>query len=241
LVAIEPGAELLDALAQLSAAGPVWIDGAGQLEGVELLVTGDTADAARALPGRFTLLHLVGPSGGPFSATLARASGAGIEVLGGVLVRARSAGVTIAVHPTAVHPTAVHPTRGAAEGRFAATETPLRARNEAAELSSFSRSPASGGPPLPVWARAAAASAAAAARAALEGVDDGPGPEAGDLVEHFAFGLCEVLTSDGDRLRIRDLKQPGRVREVSMTMLKVMSPTESDGKRMFRLARRSPA
>src|SRR5258708_1021103 len=92
LAAVHPGAELLEALARVSTAGPVWIDGAGQLEGVELLVTGDTADAARALPGRFTLLHLVGPSGGPVSGTLARASGAGGEGGGGGLGRARSAG-----------------------------------------------------------------------------------------------------------------------------------------------------
>src|SRR5437868_5408088 len=63
-------------------------------------------------------------------------------------------------------------------------------------------------------------------------------PEAGDLVDHFAFGLCEVVTSDGERLKIRDAKQPGRVREVSMTMLNVLQPTDSDGKRLFRLARR---
>ena len=44
------------------------------------------------------LLQLAGPSKGPFVVTLSRASDTGIEVLGGVLVRARSAGVHVAVH-----------------------------------------------------------------------------------------------------------------------------------------------
>ena len=85
--------------------------------------------------------------------------------------------------------------------------------------------------------KAAAVSAAIAAREVVEEVDE-LSPEAGDLVDHFAFGLCEVVTSDGDRLKIRDAKVPGRVREVSMTMLNVLQPTESEGKRLFRLARR---
>ena len=89
-------------------------------------------------------------------------------------------------------------------------------------------------PPRPQWARAAAASAAAASDS-----DEGEQfPDAGDLVHHFAFGLSEVLMSDGDRLRIRDIKDPGRVREVALTMLKVSAPTIEEGKRVFRLSRR---
>ena len=90
-----------------------------------------------------------------------------------------------------------------------------------------------------VWATAALASARARARDAAE-IDDGPMPEAGDLVDHFAFGRCEVLTADGDRLRIRDLDGPQRIREVSLSMLKVSGPTDLEGKRLFRLARKAP-
>ena len=78
--------------------------------------------------------------------------------------------------------------------------------------------------------------AAIAAREVVEEVDE-LSPEAA-IGDHFAFGLCEVVTSDGERLKIRDAKVPGRVREVSMTMLNVLQPTESEGKRLFRLARR---
>jgi hypothetical protein len=129
-------------------------------------------------------------------------SDAGIEVLGGVLVRARSAGVMVAV-----------------------------------QAASASDVGAAASAPSP-WMKAAAVSAAVTARQVADD-DDVPSPEAGDLVDHFAFGLCEVVTSDGDRLRLRDAKQPGgRIREVSMSMLNVLEPTQSEGKRLFRLARR---
>jgi predicted DNA-binding protein with PD1-like motif len=201
LATVPKGGDLLDSLAQLAKSGDAWFSATGEIEAVELLVAGEGADATRLLKGRFTLLSLAGPSKGPFSVTLARLSDAGIEVLGGVLVKARSAGVSVAVH--------------------AATATD-------AGIAASSASP---------WIKAAAVSAAIAAREVVEEVDELM-PEAGDLVDHFAFGLCEVVTSDGDRLKIRDAKVPGRIREVSMTMLNVMQPTESEGKRLFRLARR---
>jgi predicted DNA-binding protein with PD1-like motif len=64
-------------------------------------------------------------------------------------------------------------------------------------------------------------------------------PETGDLVSHFHFGECEVLSSDGERIRLRQEKD-GRVREVSLTMLKIESPTvdPASGKRHFKLARK---
>ena len=49
-----------------------------------------------------------------------------------------------------------------------------------------------------------------------------------------------MLTSDGERLRIRDLEGPKRAREVALSMLKVMAPTDSDGKKLFQLVRRGP-
>jgi hypothetical protein len=224
---IGPGVDLLEALAELSRAGEAWIDGTGHLEGIELRVAGEATDPVRALKGRFTLLHLAGPSGGPYSATLARASDGGIEVRGGVLVRARSAGVTLAVHATVAGPaTVARPTPSEVRGRERSDSVEVSARPAA-------------GPPAPVWARVAAANAAAAERDAEEEEElESALPEAGDLVDHFAFGLCEVLTSDGDRLRIRDVQGPGRIREVSLSMLRVVGPTDSEGKKLFRLVRK---
>jgi hypothetical protein len=63
-------------------------------------------------------------------------------------------------------------------------------------------------------------------------------PERGDLVQHFAFGVCEVLNASGDRLLIRDLSRAGRVLEIHTEMLVVHPHVERDGKRLFRLSRR---
>lgn len=63
-------------------------------------------------------------------------------------------------------------------------------------------------------------------------------PEAGDVAEHFAFGRCEVLKSDGDRLHLR-LAKDGRIKEIALEMLKVvpLGPTEN-GKKRFKLERK---
>jgi predicted DNA-binding protein with PD1-like motif len=66
---------------------------------------------------------------------------------------------------------------------------------------------------------------------------DQPTPEPGDVVDHFAFGRCEVIKSDGDRLHLR-IPKDGRVREIALEMLRV-TPLESEGPgRRFKLERR---
>lgn len=64
-------------------------------------------------------------------------------------------------------------------------------------------------------------------------------PEAGDVVQHFAFGRCEVVKSDGDRLHVR-LGKDGRVKEIALDMLKVtpLPPEEGQTTRHFRLDRK---
>jgi predicted DNA-binding protein with PD1-like motif len=67
--------------------------------------------------------------------------------------------------------------------------------------------------------------------------DESAMPEAGDVVEHFAFGRSEVLKSDGDRLHLK-VGKDGRIREIALEMLKV-SPLESNGPhRRFKLDRK---
>lgn len=65
-------------------------------------------------------------------------------------------------------------------------------------------------------------------------------PDVNDLVTHFHFGECEVISSDGERIRLRQIKD-GRVREVSLTMLKIEGPTTdaANGKRTFKLHRKN--
>jgi predicted DNA-binding protein with PD1-like motif len=62
-------------------------------------------------------------------------------------------------------------------------------------------------------------------------------PEAGAIVDHFAFGRCEVLKSDGDRMHLR-LAKDQRVKEIALEMLKVTPLPDEDGKPRFRLDRR---
>jgi predicted DNA-binding protein with PD1-like motif len=204
LAIVAPGVDLLEGLSALPSAD-AWISGVGHVEDVELRVAAEGDDSAITMRGRFNLLSLAGPRGGPFTVTLARLSEGGPQVLGGALVRARSAGVNVLMQPASR-------ASGASAGKVAA------------------------GPAT--WAATAAASAARK-RDEDHAIDD-PTPEAGDWVNHFAFGLGEVLTSEGDRLRIREPEGARRVREVSLTMLRVSGPEETDGKRVFKLTRRTP-
>ncbi|WP_437630947.1 PPC domain-containing DNA-binding protein [Sorangium sp. So ce854] len=65
-------------------------------------------------------------------------------------------------------------------------------------------------------------------------------PEVGDSVTHFHFGECTVISSDGERIRLRQ-ERDGRVREVSLTMLRVEPPTvdPATGRKQFRLTRKN--
>lgn len=64
-------------------------------------------------------------------------------------------------------------------------------------------------------------------------------PEPGDVVEHFAFGRCEVVKTDGDRLHVR-LPKDLRVKEIALEMLNVslLAPEEGQTTRHYKLARK---
>jgi hypothetical protein len=62
-------------------------------------------------------------------------------------------------------------------------------------------------------------------------------PEAGDSVDHFAFGPCDVLKSEGDRLHLR-VHKGGRIREIALEMLRVTRLEDSGDKRCYKLERR---
>jgi predicted DNA-binding protein with PD1-like motif len=62
-------------------------------------------------------------------------------------------------------------------------------------------------------------------------------PEAGDLVDHFAFGRCEVVKSDGDRLHVK-IPRDGRIKEIALEMLRVSPRPDEDGKKVYKLDRR---
>jgi hypothetical protein len=85
----------------------------------------------------------------------------------------------------------------------------------------------------------AAVAHAAAAELAEDEDEEPQRPERGDLVRHFAFGLCEVLQDTGDRLKLRDLNGPGRIREIAVDMLEMSPAPVYNGKRVFKLSRKA--
>lgn len=107
------------------------------------------------------------------------------------------------------------------------------------EPSAADRAAAAGALAAVARARAAAAAADLAdARAAEEeGESDDP-PRFGDHVDHFVFGLCEVMVLHGERMKIRAIAG-GKLREIHLRAVRVLKPTEQGGRRVFKLVRRT--
>ena len=158
--------------------------------------------------GNLSLLSLTGPASGPLMATLARPD-----------------------KKTDVALVGGELLRARSLGVTAALFTPQEAS------AAGSRAPrVPGAAPGASWAAIATATAEA------EGASVEPEateiPKFKDQVDHFKFGLCDVMLVQGDRMKIRDLTARGRLREISLKMLKVLPPTEHEGKRVFKLVRR---
>ncbi len=190
---------------------------------------------------------------------LARETDRGLETIAGELVRARVLGLdgTMTVLEDTVVLRGLDKMAGVwlirddgvvstQPAKAAAAEVPV-ARPSAPAAPLAAPSAPSVPPSPPSWMDAAATGAqsppatrplARPARPVDDG-DDGEElvmPQAGATVEHFAFGPCEVLKSDGDRLHLR--MKDGRIREIALEMLRV-TPLPPDGDVLrFRLARR---
>ncbi len=218
---IPDGRDLLEAFEEVFPANEGWVLASGEVQDVELKLVSGGADQRRALKGRFALVQLSGPRGGPFGVTLSRLEAERVEVIAGTLTRARSAGVNAVCLGVS----------GALAVAGAAGRAPLPVEVVASPAESAEEPQASG------WA-AQAGAALAAALEAEEPEPEASEPERGDLVQHFAFGVCEVLNTSGDKLMIRDLAGAGRIREIRVDMLVVHPPIERNGKRLFKLSRR---
>jgi hypothetical protein len=143
----------------------------------------------------------------------------GAELTAGQLLAARSAGVTA--------------TLWNAQGSVRELVDAAPAREQVASAPEVAAKPAA---PVAVgWAAAAHAAASDLA----EEEEEPQRPARGDLVRHFAFGLCEVLQDTGDRLKLRDLHGSGRIREIAVDMLEISPPVEQNGKRVFKLSRKA--
>lgn len=217
LVTIADGENLIDALAEACGKADGWLAAVGHVDSVELRVAGEGADVRKQLRGRLTLAQLAGPFGGPYFATLSRHTSTGSELVAGQLLAARSAGVTS--------------TLWVAQGSVRELVDAAPPRQEAAPVAepAAAKAPAASG-----WAAVAAAVAAD-----LKEEEEVPAqPERGDLVRHFAFGLCEVLQETGNRLKLRDVHGQGRIREIATDMLDMSLQGEQNGKRVFKLNRK---
>ncbi|MCC6214237.1 MAG: hypothetical protein IT376_05175 [Polyangiaceae bacterium] len=226
-VEVEDGVEVVGALRRLAGAREAWLAARGVLVDAELRIEGEEGARRVAVRGRATLASFGGPAEGPWTVVLARATATGVQVTGGELVRARSGGVVVTVLPLGATPASE-----LAAGEL--EDTPL------SDDAPDARPAASAGPraapaaPTSRWGAAALESAAQAGPAPA----DVPPPARGDYVNHFAFGLCEVLRAHGGRLDIRDARGTGRVREIALELLEVAPPTERNGRRTYRLSKR---
>ena len=63
-------------------------------------------------------------------------------------------------------------------------------------------------------------------------------PRYGDRVDHFVFGLCDVMVVREERMKIR-AAEGGKLREIHLRAVRVLKPTVEDGRRVFKLARRN--
>lgn len=218
-LAVADGEDLAEALRSATAGLDGWVQAVGYVEDVELRFGGDGADPVRLLRRRHALASLSGPAGGPYGVVVSRATSGGVSTLAGHLVRGRALGVTAVIAALA----------GASAGVEAEPEHVPPEPEPEPEAA----------PAASSWAALAQASAAEAAELEPDDEpDEEPMPEPGDRVQHFAFGLCDVLMVSGDRLKIRDLRGPGRIREISVDVLIVEAPSVRDGKRVFKLSRR---
>jgi predicted DNA-binding protein with PD1-like motif len=238
-----------------------WIRASGVLSEVELR-TYNTSMAgpgpSRRITGPVQLLALegsVGLSRGDISvgmrALLGRETELGVEAIAGEIVSARVH--ALEVHVTALDEMALERALDPSAGVWVLGEPGVAtaAAPRAAAPRAAAPAPAA---PSTGWTEAIVASAdrPQVARSPVQPAavplvppkpkppafdESGPFPEAGDFVEHFAFGPCDVIKSDGDRLHVR-MHKDGRVKEIALTMLKVSPLEHPEGKRAYKLERR---
>lgn len=259
---LSPGDSLLDALGAHLREGGVatgTLTGHGVLEHVELRTFAPdtrTLGAARSIRGAIHALSVFGTiglsEGAPqltVRAVLSRESDSGIETLSGVVTSARvvafeamvvsaqDLALALSHDARAGVPLIASPGSATASGPHAASESPKPPATGAwadAVATSGAQPPLRAIPPT-----SNALPARPPAKPAFMDDVEQPLPEAGDEVQHFAFGRCEVIKSDGDRLHLKVGKE-GRIREIALEMLKVTQLDEDPTvrPRHYRLDRR---
>ncbi|MFO0642952.1 MAG: hypothetical protein U0183_27245 [Polyangiaceae bacterium] len=236
LVTIAAGSDLVAAARDLGKAGRSWFRASGNLSAVEVRRSGHEA---LTLDGDALLVSLEGPCEGPLVGLVSHADALGTRLVAGEVIAALTSTTTIvcvlteeAEAPVLVPEPSLAPR---VPSHHSEPALPPSSPSSAPVIAELARDV----PP----ARGSAPSLGAAipprpARARLDEVD-AVFPDAGDRVEHFAFGACEVVQSDGDRLHVR-LGKDGRIKELALAMLKVSElPDDGAPGRRFKLERRT--
>jgi predicted DNA-binding protein with PD1-like motif len=218
-------------LARVTESGTETIAGdlvSGKIEALEVMITAfDEITATRQLDraGVWVLDALEGTSRGPVVTTPPDR-----------LPTAATSPAPALVAPPQVMPS---PTQsGFAELSRAPVEAPRAAAPAPAPPApAIAPSPPAGPRPSPTFS--AQAMPQRIARPVQVETEDEPVPEPGDIVEHFAFGRCEVVKSDGDRLHVR-LGKDQRIKEIALEMLRVSSLPSEEGQttKHWKLARK---
>lgn len=237
IIRVERGEELPAALSRAldeieARAG--WIEGTGSLEAAEL-AGADPSARTRRIEGPSEVVSLTGSvatQGGVSAvrlwATLARETELGLQLAAGELIWGRAYALELMVTAFDDVSLARVPDERTGQALLAAQAGALAASAaESAPRATPASEPAVQTAPTPP------------PRPARPQQEEELYPEVGDLVAHFHFGECEVIGSDGERIRLRQ-ERDGRVREVALTMLKIEDPTidPANGKRHFRLSRK---
>jgi hypothetical protein len=217
ILTLEPGDEVVDSIkrAAMALGGPLVIVGAGEVEDVELNVVDARATGGRSprkLRGALDLVSLTGYADGAeleLRVVVAREGDGGSVVVGGLLTRATAVSVRVGV-----------------TGRIARA----RVVEDARPIAVAAPAP----PPAPLQTGTAVPPKIGRASSQPDVY-----PEENDVVTHFHFGRCVVLSSDGERLKLQQ-ERDGRVREVALSMLRIEPSTVlEDGRKHWDLSRKN--
>ena len=198
----------------------------------------------RTLAGVWLVIHLESDSNGDIRGLLSREGDLGFELAAGEIVEGRIV--------TAVAPPLAAPSAGAAVAVAAAPMAPVPAQAPVAERVVVP-APAPSAPAVAVAASPAIPEPRSSSPSVTDSQERGPmplrpptkktteteqpTPNPGDLVEHFAFGRCEVVKSDGDRLHLK-LGRDSRIKEIALEMLRVTRIGDDNGVPVYRLDRK---
>jgi predicted DNA-binding protein with PD1-like motif len=262
LVRMHPGDVLPDTLLQQMRDRQItggWVRASGILNDVEVRAYSAEIEGpggTKRLTGPVQAVVIegsIGVAGGDVSASLrvvlARETDRGLETIAGDLVKARVVGLEalVTVLEDVVLPRSLDSHSGVwlvrddavALGVAPSRTTPPEAPAAAVPPAPPSWSDATaGGPPVPP--RPPSGPGPVPLRPLVRRVaetEEQPTPQAGDIVEHFAFGTCEVLKSDGDRLHVKMVKD-SRIREIALEMLRVTALPNTGEAQRYKLDRK---